>query len=326
MDYYLSFSNNYVAYKEIKLDEEGYNVFQRTIYLGTQRGQYKMGTYRISRGDGWFTDDYTIQVGFGEKLSKFIRDIGYLRKFYYSSSFEDFLKKYPTVEKATSPHDTGFGPGPIFFNSNENVNVYDEYVQFDFELDKEYRNSHEKADKYALEVMRIMEKIVEEVVRMTPLDFSRFSFSPSKSSSSFRIPRWAGGITKIGLKAFANYLGANLPDFDFSSGGDSDFDFSGGGDSGFDFSDGNSDFDFDPDFGDGYDVNFLGKDTLPSGANSDGYIPDGSISLTRTITDKIDTFKHYIKDEHDYVLYNGKYYRVDGYGTVTINGIKYDKK
>ena len=53
-----------------------------------------MGTYRISRGDGWFTDDYTIQVGFGEKLSKFIRDIGYLRKFYYSSSFEDLNVSY----------------------------------------------------------------------------------------------------------------------------------------------------------------------------------------------------------------------------------------
>lgn len=58
-----------------------------------------MGTYRISRGDGWFTDDYTIQVGFGEKLSKFIRDIGYLRKFYYSSIFEDFLKNILLLKK-----------------------------------------------------------------------------------------------------------------------------------------------------------------------------------------------------------------------------------
>lgn len=70
---------------------------------------------------------------------------------------------------------------------------------------------------------------------------------------------------------------------------------------------------------------FRAHDTLPPNANADGYIPDGSVELTSTISDIQRTFKLYSKDGHDYVLYNGNYYRIDGTGTVTIGGIKYDK-
>jgi hypothetical protein len=66
-------------------------------------------------------------------------------------------------------------------------------------------------------------------------------------------------------------------------------------------------------------ISFLGN------ANSDGYIPDGTIKLERTISGTTDTFKLFSKDGHDYVLVNGSYIRVDGVGTVTINNIKYDK-
>lgn len=66
-------------------------------------------------------------------------------------------------------------------------------------------------------------------------------------------------------------------------------------------------------------ISFLGN------ANSDGYIPDGSIKLERTISGTTDTFKLFSKDGHDYVFVNGSYIRVDGVGTVTINNIKYDK-
>lgn len=76
----------------------------------------------------------------------------------------------------------------------------------------------------------------------------------------------------------------------------------------------------------GENVSFLGnKDTLPPDANSDGYIPKGNVELTRTISDKEESFKLFTKDGHKYVLYNGSYYRVDGYGTVTIGNVKYDK-
>lgn len=70
---------------------------------------------------------------------------------------------------------------------------------------------------------------------------------------------------------------------------------------------------------------FCGRDTLPPNANSDGYIPKGYKELTSTISKYHNTFKLYYKGGHDYVLYNGKYYQIDGIGTVVIGGIKYNK-
>lgn len=70
---------------------------------------------------------------------------------------------------------------------------------------------------------------------------------------------------------------------------------------------------------------FMGRDTLPSDANSDGYIPDGKVTLTSTVGDVPETFRMYAKDCHSYALHNGHYYRIDGSGTVKINGIMYDK-
>lgn len=72
-------------------------------------------------------------------------------------------------------------------------------------------------------------------------------------------------------------------------------------------------------------LSFMSRNTLPPNTNADGYIPDGKVSLTSTISDLEDTFNLYRKDGHNYALYNGHYYRIDGAGTVTINGIKYDK-
>jgi len=72
-------------------------------------------------------------------------------------------------------------------------------------------------------------------------------------------------------------------------------------------------------------VSFHGRDTLPPNANADGYIPRGHQELTSTVSDIHKTFKLYSKGGHDYVLYNSKYYQIDGSGTVTIGGIQYDK-
>ena len=58
--------------------------------------------------------------------------------------------------------------------------------------------------------------------------------------------------------------------------------------------------------------------------NSDGYIPDGKISLERTISGNTDTFEHYTKNGHDYVKVGNKYIQIDKGNTVTINNIKYD--
>lgn len=72
-------------------------------------------------------------------------------------------------------------------------------------------------------------------------------------------------------------------------------------------------------------MTFDSRHILPPNANSDGYIPSGTQELTSTIADTQKTFKLYTKDGHNYVLYNGSYYRIDGSGTVIIGGIKYDK-
>ena len=70
---------------------------------------------------------------------------------------------------------------------------------------------------------------------------------------------------------------------------------------------------------------FQGHDSLPPNANSDGYIPKGQQELTSTISGIHKTFKLYSKGGHEYVLYNGNYYQIDGFGTVTIGGIRFDK-
>ena len=67
------------------------------------------------------------------------------------------------------------------------------------------------------------------------------------------------------------------------------------------------------------------KGVLPPDNNSDGYIPDGKVTLERTESGNTDTFKVYNKDGGQYVHEGGKWIRIDGSGTVNIKGIKYDK-
>lgn len=73
----------------------------------------------------------------------------------------------------------------------------------------------------------------------------------------------------------------------------------------------------------GDEISFKG--VLPPDNNSDGYIPDGKIMLERTESGNTDTFKVYNKDGGQYVYEGSKWIRIDGSGTVTIKGVKYDK-
>ncbi len=62
------------------------------------------------------------------------------------------------------------------------------------------------------------------------------------------------------------------------------------------------------------------------GTNSDGYIPDGKVTLERTISGSDDTFSAFRKGSHIYVETSPNHYvQVDGVGTVKINGVMYDK-
>ena len=82
----------------------------------------------------------------------------------------------------------------------------------------------------------------------------------------------------------------------------------------------NSDYPSDafPHLNDQYNVSFGANE------NADGFIPDGKISLERTISGSTDSFPHYTKDGHDYVKVGSSYIRVDSGQTVTINNITYD--
>lgn len=71
------------------------------------------------------------------------------------------------------------------------------------------------------------------------------------------------------------------------------------------------------------DISFKG--VLPPNNNSDGYIPDGKVTLERAESDNADTFNVYNKAGGQYVYEGGKWIRIDGCGTVWIKGVKYEK-
>lgn len=121
--------------------------------------------------------------------------------------------------------------------------------------------------------------------------------------------------TRLGVALVAGAVGANLdidiPDFGIvSSIPDMDYDFD------MEFDDQMA---FDTDLNNGYNISFGASE------NSDGYIPEGTISLERTISGGSDTFPHYTQDGHDYVkLGPGKYERIDQGITVNLKGVKYN--
>jgi len=194
-------------------------------------------------------------------------------------------------------------------------------------------------NEMSLEVEEKQARILVEFADKIIYELSHLSFNPNDlvrkpHEAPKPTPEWIRNVQRVGIRVGAkmlsgfvggafgdfdvpdvDYGNVSIPDVDWST-----FDFSGG-DSNFDF----PSFDSDADFGDGLAFYGKTKDSLPDNANSDGYIPDGSISLTTTISDITKSFKHYKKDGHDYVLYYGNYIRVDGIGTVTIGGVKYDK-
>lgn len=68
-----------------------------------------------------------------------------------------------------------------------------------------------------------------------------------------------------------------------------------------------------------YNVAFMGSD-------SDSMIPDGRITLERSVSGIEDSFKVYRSSGHIYVETSpNNFVQVDGSGTVKIHGIEYDK-
>lgn len=70
-----------------------------------------------------------------------------------------------------------------------------------------------------------------------------------------------------------------------------------------------------------YNPSFTGN---PPDNNSDGYIPDGKITL-ESINGNKQTFDCYSKGGGDFVYEDGQWKKVSGAGTVRINNIQYKK-
>lgn len=273
-------------------------------------------------------DDWSFHIHLG-KIGTILGNLWDLNCLYTEESIRKAFKDLPTVQNYIFDHYVEghylMSDGLDFMNGELTIR-----------LDGYGRDLSEYKKKEIVSVMvRFADKVIQELSRKEiytdcfvkkPVEYKQSTFS--------QLPDWLQSTIKvgarIGVKTIAAALRQNvdLPDIDFGGSNIPDidvpsleFDFDGNFDFDVDGLDGGFDFDSDG-------IAFMGntKDSLPSNANSDGYIPDGSISLTRTISDTTDTFKHYKKDGHDFVLYYGNYIRVDGSGTVTIGGVKYDKK
>lgn len=66
------------------------------------------------------------------------------------------------------------------------------------------------------------------------------------------------------------------------------------------------------------DISFMGR-------NDDGYIPDGKITIERTISGLRESFDLYRKNCGLYIHEGGRWIRVDGSGTFDLHNIKYNK-
>ncbi|MBQ8853938.1 MAG: hypothetical protein IJZ67_06500 [Alistipes sp.] len=100
----------------------------------------------------------------------------------------------------------------------------------------------------------------------------------------------------------------------------------------FDFDGGDGLFEMDSSVDDGEILGLNGLEGLDDynvsfmGSNSDGYIPNGTVTLERTISGIDESFKAYRNGGHIYVETSPNHFvQVDGSGTVKIHGVEYDK-
>ena len=287
---------------------------------------YKGHGFRLFEPDSWCFCLYLT-----EKEAKVSQEISKLIFNFTDDSIRRTLRKFPTITKLCLDNDdlrlidVGQNRPYLWTHISGNSNYVSSQEAYCVQkllnivdnLEKECRNF-----QYSPEFLELTEwkkrEIEQEIER-------RNNPQPhSANDTNSKVGRYLVIAGIIGLKCIAKSIGAELdiqipsdaPDLpDIPDVPDVDDSYGIGN---LDFADSNS--------LDGYNVPFMGRDTLPPNANSDGYIPDGSISLTRTISDITDSFKHFKKDGHDYILYYGNYIRVDGTGTVNIGGISYDKK
>lgn len=211
-----------------------------------------------------------------------------------------FRKFFPTIE---------YGGGYLV---KENVFRSLKYFSDNYEFE------------WAIELKNFADGLIWEINHLA-VDFSKLEKKWHLESSS--LPPWLksgiayGGVLllKVAIKSIVQSIDFDF-DFDSDTANDNTAALIVGGDGTIIDCDTSN-----TDATSALNIVFCGKDTPPSGANSDGYVPDGSISLTATISDITKSFKHFTKNGQDFILYNGAYIQISGSGTVNIGGIKFDK-
>jgi len=339
LSYYTQVKNNFLTkerlsmFERTKLDS-GFDDSER--YLVTPNKKYK-GYYvhyyldhtipdnsMMNRMFGLFPkvkDSWYVELSLGEKYTEFIKEKLYGQFYPFTpESIKNALSKYPAITNIILSQYKSFSYKGLDIKFM--VNTLDVYFK---EVGPEL--SPQLESKAVDTLISFAEKFIFEV--------NNFSFNPSllelrPKQPESNIPKWVKKCMYVGARACVKLIGAEI-DFDIQDSSNND-------NINIDFYDINTDLssinplDYQNDINmespiddDCYNVMFCGKNDLPPNANSDGYISSGEVCLNTTVSDIPKFFKLFIKDGHKYILYNRSYYRIDGVGTVTIGGIKYNK-
>jgi len=313
------------------------HIYYRSIiyYLKTNTGFSKV-----------IDGDYPrIILGIGDNIGKILSQINKLYDYYVTDDLLEEIAKYPYIAntlpnykhcgfhdcvkkeyerfKTCHPEFIDYGSCSIGFDVENNCLIRGWF------LVKSVKNLEQKK---ALTVMvNYADNLITEVshfrINLNKLRKKGGNNSTSNSGFSPKVEKalLVGGIflVRAAVKIAARSIGTDadinfdisspdvdIPEFDFDVSNDTDYQNS--------FSDNNY-------YGDTNNISFMGKDTLPPNANADGFIPKGEVILNTTVSDIPNHFKQFVKGTHRYILYNGNYFQIDGGGTVTIGGIKYNK-
>lgn len=311
----------------------------RNLPNGCAVKYYLVKAYETFDGHYWSMEFY-LPKEIAEEINK-IHEACFWRSLFTEDSLRHAFRNFPHI-------------GKYLILREDNVSYYSlwDVHHFSITYDGEYLS-----DQKEMELVQKLYDVVTGIFRELAgfkIDVSDLVRKPNESRG-MELPSWLregiNGFVRVGAKGLAAYIGQNVDfDFDIGDGGhlnvDGDFDLPS------DF--GNIDIDGDFDLPGDIDVDADGiqlldadgaagmnsdasrpdvdtdglpfraqtRDGLPAGANRDGYIPNGSITLQKQAGGGSSTFKLYTKGGSRYVLYFGDYIRLSG-SSVRIGGITY---
>lgn len=285
------------------------NFFEQSYNCEMRIGKY-IFSYKLDQFVYCFINNFVMEIQLNDSISKSLDKILSFSNYFTRDSIRKAFASYPYTQS-------------LILNWKYSAIEYSGgslKKQDGFRSKSYFYENFER--KWAEEMFSMANGLMKELENMI-IDFSLL-----KKPEPVNLPHWITKAAAIGIPIIIKFAAksiCNNVDFDF------DFDYNVNmDDSNYELpeldliSETVSDPSFDSN--ESYNVNFLGrtKDSLPVNANSDGYIPDGTIELDRQNGRGSETFKLYNKNGNDYVLYYGKYIKISGKDCVNIGGIKYD--